>query len=82
MKPENRQNRGKRRGSNPPAATPQPTPQRLKLNMGPPPARRAIPTPSNSEDDPFRRRLFVPDQASQTPTPKSIETQQFEGFHD
>ena len=83
MKPENRSNRGKRRGSNPPTATPQPTPQRLKLTMGPPPvpppvARAQIPTPSTSVDDPFRRRLFVPDRASQTPTPQSLDTQQFE----
>ncbi|MCJ1464297.1 hypothetical protein MMC07_002910 [Pseudocyphellaria aurata] len=77
-------NRGKRRGSNPPTAAPQPTPQRLKLTMGPPPApvpppaRAQVPTPSTSVDDPFRRRLFVPDRASQTPTPQSLETQQFE----
>ena len=83
MKPENCLNCGKRRGSNLPTATPQPTSQRLKLTMGPPlvspfVAQAQIPTPSTFIDDPFRHRLFVPDRASQTPTPQSLDTQQFE----
>lgn len=80
MKPKSRQNCGKYRGSNLPVVTPQPTLQRLKLNMDSPPACWSISTSSNSEDDFFRQRLFVPNQASQMPTSKSLKTQQFESF--
>ena len=70
MKPKSFPNRGKRRSSNSLTAVPQPTPQQLKLTMGFPPAPQAPACPSaqaqvltfsTSVDDPFKRKLFVPD---------------------